>query len=476
MRTKKRTRIEIVWEKQLRQINFLAACGLAHPFLGGKPQAPVAQVIAYGGSAGGGKSDALLVAGIVGGLTFPGINIGYFRRKYPELEGPGGAILRSHELMSSWAKWNGTQRRWVMPTGSILQFCHCKDENDVFNYQSQQFDILLIDEATQFTRFQYRYLITRNRATRPGIIPFTALASNPGNVGHVWFKAEFIDPGPPERVYDVEVEPGIFERHIFIPARLDDNKVLVARDPGYRQRLLAQPEHIRKALLEGDWDIFAGQVFTEFRRDIHTVEPFEIPAGWRKWRALDFGYTAPACCLWLAVDYDRNVYVYRELYVTQLTASQLAKKILELTSPEERISYTLADPATFAKTGHEGESIEQTMRKAGVPLTKADNDRLAGKQRVHEYLQVFEGQDGRPTAKLKIFNNCINLIRTLPQLIYDEHHPEDVDTDGEDHAYDALRYGLMQAPAAPLTEEERKKRAWIRRRRERPAISGITGY
>lgn len=468
--------IEIVWEKQYRQILFLQACGLAHPFTGERPEDPAAQVIAYGGSAGGGKSDALLVAGIIAGLTYPGINIGYFRREYPQLEGPGGAIMRSQELMSSWAKWNGTQRRWTFPTGSVLQFCHCKQESDVYNYQSQQFDVLLIDEATQFTRFQYRYLLTRNRATKPGVVPFTALASNPGNVGHVWFKTEFIDIGEPEKVHEVEVEPGVFEKHIFIPARLDDNKVLVERDPGYRKRLEAQPEDVRRALLYGDWDVFAGQVFKEFRRDIHVVEPFSIPESWRKWRALDFGYTAPACCLWLARDYDKNVYVYRELYVTQLTAYELAKKILELTNTDEKILYTLADPSTFAKTGHEGESIEQTMRKAGVPLTRANNDRLAGKQVVHEHLRIFTGEDGKPTAKLKIFVNCINLIRTLPQLIYDEHNPEDVNTDGEDHAYDALRYGLMKTPARSITGEEEKQR---RKRRQKviiPVVSEYTGY
>ena len=460
-------KIKISWVPQPRQLTFLRACGMSHPFDGGKPGPPVARVIGYGGAAGGGKSDALLAVGIIAGLTFPGINIGYFRREYPMLEGPGGAIMRSQELMSGWAKWHGGQRRWTFPTRAILQFCHCKHEDDVYGYQSQQFDILLFDEATQFTRFMVRYLMTRNRATQKGVIPFAAMGTNPGNVGHGWFLSEFVEPGSPEQVHDVEVEPGQMETHIFIPAKLSDNKVLERRDPGYRATLEAQTEDIRRQLLEGDWSVFAGQVFREFRRDVHVVDPFVIPRDWRRWRALDFGYTNPACCLWLALGPDEKVYVYRELYVTQMRASELAQKIVEL-SRGENITLTLGDPACWAKTGHEGESIEQTMRQNGLPMQRADNDRLAGKQRVHDYLTVFEGWDGKPASRLKIFRSCVNLIRTLPQLVHDQTRPEDVDTDGEDHAYDALRYGLMNRPAI------KTKRS---RQSDVPAgVSPITGY
>ena len=240
--------IKIKWAEQPRQMKFLRACGLSHPWDGGSPGKPVARVIGYGGAAGGGKSDALLMAAIVAGLTFPGISIGYFRRKFPELEGPGGAIMRSHELMSSWARWHGGQRRWTFPTGSILQFCHCKEETDVYNYQSQQFDLLLLDEATQFLRSQYRYLLTRNRANKPGLTPFMALATNPGNVGHTWFQREFIDIGDFEQPHDVEVEPGIFgdpRLYSGVPVR---QPVLEERDgiPGQAE---AQPEIVRRQLL-----------------------------------------------------------------------------------------------------------------------------------------------------------------------------------------------------------------------------------
>jgi hypothetical protein len=179
---------------------------------------------------------------------------------------------------------------------------------------------MLIDEATQFLRSQYRYLRTRNRATRDSVIPFMALASNPGNVGHLWAQAEFIDPGPPEQVHEVEVEPGVFEKHLFIPAFLSDNIILEQRDPGYRARLEAQPEIVRRQLLDGDWSVFAGQYFKEWRPDIHVVEPFTIPHWWKRFRSLDYGLDCTAC-YWWAVDQSGRCYIYRELYQPDLILS-----------------------------------------------------------------------------------------------------------------------------------------------------------
>lgn len=417
----------------------------------------MANVIGYGGAAGGGKTDALLMAGIIAGLTYPGINIAFFRRTYPELAGLGGAIQRSQELMSGWAKWNGEHKRWTFPTGSRLQFLHCQDEGDVYAYQSQQFDVLLIDEATHFTRFQYRYLITRNRATQPGVTPFAALATNPGNIGHGWFKAEFIDVGPFEEPHRVEVEPGEFETHMFIPAKLADNRVLEQRDPEYRRRLEAQPEIIRRQLLEGDWSAFAGQVFSEWRYDLHVIPPFEIPSGWRRWRALDWGYAKPFAVLWFTKDPDGLTIVYRELYGcrpgeydvgVRLDAYEVGKRIVEIEREAgEQVLLGYADPACWSKQGHEGPTIAESLAKAGAVFQPADNDRMQGIAKVHELLRIRE--DGLP--QLVTFSTCVNLIRTLPALPADEAHPEDVDTDAEDHCYDALRYGLLSrvSPAKP---------------------------
>ncbi len=447
MSTGAKAKVQIPWKRQPRQVEFLRALGLSHPFEPGEPTKPKARVILFGGAAGGGKSDALLVAGIITALTYPGASIGYFRREYPQLEGPGGAIMRSHDLMAGLAKYNGGLRRWKFGNGSILQFCHSKNEADIYSYQSQQLDAILIDESTHFTRFQVRYLLTRNRATVKGITPYMALASNPGNIGHGYHKMEFIDVGEPGQPVEVEVEPGQIETHLFIPSRLADNVILEQRDPGYRATLEAQPEEIRRALLDGDWDVFAGQYFKTFRRDLHCVDPFTIPDHWTRFASMDWGYAAPAAVHWHAVDpASKRVYTYRELYVTQMRPAEVAELVLDM-SEGETISYLKASPDMWQERGLSsdamaGESIADEFIERGLPMEMADNRRVIGWTRVREYLSFLS--DGLPAWQC--FTNCQNLIRTLPELIHDSRHVEDVDGDCEDHAAESLRYGLMSRP------------------------------
>ncbi len=468
--------VRIEWAQQARQLTFLRACGLAHPFDGGAPAKPSARVIGYGGAAGGGKTDALLMAGIIAGLTYPGINVGYFRREYPQLEGPGGAIMRSHELMSGWARWNGGLRRWTLPTGSIMQFCHCKAETDVYSYQSQQFDVLLLDEATQFLRSQYRYLVTRNRATRDGVTPFMALATNPGNIGHAWFQTEFIDIGPFEEPHEVEVEPGEFETHIFIPAKLSDNHVLERRDPEYRRRLQAQPEIVRRQLLDGDWTAFSGQYYPEWRRDIHVVRPFALPHWWKRFRSLDYGLDCCAC-YWWAVGQDGRAFVYRELYQPNLNLSQAAQRILQMTPTDERISYTVASPDLWNRRQDTGIAGYEVMTRAGLHgLVKADDRRVPGWRVLREHLAPYTDEHGKPAARLQVFETCPNLIRTLPGLIHDEHDPEDVSDECEDHGPESIRYGVMSRPPLSVSEEDQRRRTRSRHRATSAVVSDVTGY
>ncbi len=453
--------ITIQWSRQPRQLTFLRACGLAYPFEGGGPQPPAAEVIGYGGAAGGGKTDALLMAGIIACLTWPGVGVAYFRRQYPQLTGLGGAIPRSRELLTGWCRYNGDDRRWTFPNGSMLQFCHCNEESDVYNYQSQQFDVVLIDEATQFTRFQYRYLRSRNRATRDGVTPFMALATNPGNVGHIWFRTEFVDIGPPETPKEVEVESGKFECHTFIPAKLADNQVLEQRDPGYRKRLENLPIDERRMLLEGDWDVFAGQYYSVWRREIHVIKPFSIPGNWRHFRSLDYGLDMTAC-YWWAVAPDGHEYIYRELYEPNLSLSQAAARVLELSPLGEDVRYTVASPDLWNRRQDTGFSGYEIMTRAGLRgLVKADDRRIPGWRALREHLEPYEEtverivdgqvvQEKRTVAKLRVFETCTNLIRTLPALVHDEHDPEDVSDKCEDHGPEAIRYGVMSRPRAQV--------------------------
>ena len=447
------------WWPQRKQQTVIEAAGLdnAFPFCSrDDPRPPAARVIGVGGAAGGGKTDVLLVLAILTCIQWAGAQVAFFRRTFPELSGPGGAILRSLEILSGTgqARYTDSNHRWTFANGSILQFCHCQREKDVHQYQSQQFDLLIFDEATHFTEYQVRYLMTRNRVTVPGPVALCVMGTNPGNVGHLWFRDWFVDLGTHGEPHNYTTDSGAKERHLFIPARLEDNPILELRDPNYRPTLEALPEDERRALLYGDWDVFAGQVFKEWRRDLHVVEPFQIPPEAIRVTATDWGYAAPWCALWIArckldgdgfsPEFERRI-VYREAYQAGLTDPEQAEKIQQMTDEGEWINGYPADPSMWTKrtVGKRAISTADVYKALGIRLSKGDNDRLGGKRRVHEALALLP--DGKPG--LLVFSTCRNLIRTLPALPYHEVKIEDVDDAAEDHAYDALRYGLSYKPS-----------------------------
>lgn len=434
-----------------------------------------------GGAAGGGKSDALLMAAIIFALSFNNSKTGFFRRKYVQLEGPGGAIMRSAELIpSNLAKYNQQRKRWTFANGSILQFCHLEHENTVYDYQSQSFDLICLDEATHFTRFQYSYMKTRNRSNTPNVKrPFMLLATNPGNIGHAWFRSEFVDIGEPEKPHEVEVEEGKKETHVFIPALLSDNQALEERDPEYRKNLENQPEHIRRQLLEGDWDVAEGVAFTEWNKKYHVCEPFKIPDSWIKFRAYDHGYVKPYAVGWFAIDHDGRLYMYRELYPyegqtdkgSQETPAEIADKIMRLEAEDKNIQYAIADDAIFGGKQDNSPSIAEQFAQAfgsnarhWSPVGKGPRSRIQGKLEVHHRLRVPKDDKGEPSGvrpMIVFFNTCVHTIRTLPNLVLDEKNPEDIDTTLEDHLYDMVRYACMSRPIA--TPEPKQKETRIQK-------------
>ena len=210
--------------------------------------------------------------------------------------------------------------------------------------------------------------------------------------------------------------------------------------------LASLPEVQRKQFLDGDWDAYEDSAFPEFSKATHVVEPFEIPRGWYKFRAADWGYSSPACVLWFAVDYNNNLWIYRELYTKKVTADVFARQVISL-ERDEYIHYGVLDVSTWAKRGDVGPSIAETMIQNGCrwrPSDRSPKSRINGKLEVHKRLKVNDTEPG-----IRIFSNCKNLIRTLSTLPTDDKNPEDVDTNAEDHAYDALRYGCMSRPTHP---------------------------
>lgn len=411
-----------------------------------------ADEILYGGAAGGGKSIALLIDALKNATKYAGCKIIMFRRTFPELE--RSLILESRKIYpKEIGKYNDAKKRWTFINGSIIEFAYLDREADVYNYQGAEYDFIYFDELTHFTETQYTYMLSRLRGTNPNIHRQVKSATNPGGVGHVWVKARFIDPAPPEVVWKPEpsVEDPNPGTRCFIPAKLTDNLALMQADPGYLDRLNRLDEKTRKQLRDGDWDVFAGQFFDEWRRDIHVIKPFAIPDHWTKIRAIDDGYAKPFACLWLAFDEEGNCYVYRELKKARLLSSEQAEMIKQMTPPDERINYSVADTAMWIKGRDSGISPAEVYTKHGVPLMQATKDRVNGWKRVREYLKVYKTRDKvtgeeKETSSLFVFDTCLETIKDIPSLIHDETNPEDLDTDMDDHIADALRYGLMSRP------------------------------
>ena len=406
---------------------------------------------AYGGARGGGKSWAMRRKFVLLALRYEGLQLLLLRRTLPELlENHVRPLLAE---LSGTVSYNATQRVFSFPNGSRIKLGYCDLEKDVYQYQGQEYDVVGLEEATHFSETQMQFLTTCNRSVREDFSPRMYYTCNPGGVGHGWVKRLFID-----RQYRNSERA---EDYCFIPARLYDNPILLKSSPGYLDTLNNLPDHLRRAHLEGDWDVLAGQYFAEFSRDRHVVRPFAVPRDWRRFAAMDWGYSDPCCVLWFAVAPNGTVYVYRELYLTKTLSTEIAKRICTL-SEGERIAYTVASPDAWQKRGLResgdmaGESIAEVFSSGGVPLLKADNSRIAGWMRVREYLGTADG--GEP--RLRIMENCQNLIRTLPLLTFDAHDAEDVSASCEDHAAEALRYGLMSRPIAAREVPKKKPRGY----------------
>lgn len=449
-----------------------------HPKQLGLRDSPATEIL-YGGAAGGGKSHALRCLAILWAWAFPGLQVYLFRRISEDLTKNHVEGLKGFRaLLADWVREGlveivETEIRFKF-NGSRIFLCHCHEEKDRFKYQGAEMHVLLIDELTHFTEVIYRFLRSRVRMVGMNLpeqmrfrFPRIIACSNPGNVGHQWVKRAFIDGHTPGEIWQTEDEDGGMLRQ-FMPARLVDNPSLLEDDPGYRAKLRGLGSAaLVKAMEEGDWNAIDGAYFDCWDTSRHVIKPFPIPEHWTRFRSFDWGSFRPFSCGWWAVvtdDYTledgrtlpRGCLVrYREWYGAvapntglKLHAPDVARGILLREDPggkgiepeSQRINYSVADPSTFKQDG--GPSIAEEMSKSGVRFRPADNTRLAGAQQVRKRLMGDE--EGRPM--LVCFDTCVASIRTIPALMHDDHKPEDVDTDGEDHAYDDWRYGCMSRP------------------------------
>ena len=413
----------------------------------------------YGGARGGGKSYAMLVDPLRYCHKDQHRAL-LLRRSMPELRDMITHSQRLYPKAFKGARWREQEKEWRFPSGAKIEFGYAENMTDALRYQGQSYTWIGIDELPQYpTPEIYNFLRSSLRSVDPDIPVFLRATGNPGNIGSLWVREMFVDPAKPNTRFQVSVNTPTGKREIsrrFIPAKLQDNPYLMQTEDYYIM-LASLPEVQRKQFLEGDWDAFEDSSFPEFNKVIHVVEPFDIPKGWYRFRSCDWGYSSPACCLWFAIDWDNNLWIYRELYTKKVTADEFARKILEA-EHGEFIRYGVLDSSTWAKRGDVGPSIAETMIREGCrwrPSDRSPKSRINGKLEIHKRLKV--NKENEPT--IKFFSNCRNLIRTLPLLPLDKHNPEDVDTNAEDHSYDALRYGCMSRPMHPYIINELFKRS-----------------
>lgn len=397
--------------------------------------------VAYGGARGGGKSWAVRQKAMLMALRYPGIRILLLRRSFPELR--ENHILPLLAQLRGIAQYKETDKAFLFPNSSRLRFGYCDREADVLQYQGQEYDVIFLDEATQFTEFQFQSLTACLRGANPFPKRFY-LTCNPGGVGHHWVKRLFID-----RLYKSGEQPSDYT---FIPARVYDNKNLMDQDPGYVQTLKSLPADLRKAWLDGDWNIFAGQYFPEFRQDLHVIQPFPIPSWWKRYFAMDYGLDMLAA-YWIAVDNFGRAFVYRELYEPDLIISQAAQRILYRNGGES-LEACYAPPDLWNRRQDTGRSVADIFAESGIPLVKAQNNRVQGWLDLKEWLKPVRDETGSESAALRFFSCCPNLIKSIPALQASTKNPSDCATEPHEftHAPDAIRYFVAGRPlpaAAP---------------------------
>jgi len=402
--------------------------------------------VLYGGARGGGKTEAGLAWMIeptyLQNEKYRGLVI---RRNYDDLR---DWIDRAKMFYRSLGvKVAGNPAEFTFPSGAKIRTGHLADSDATYKYLGHEYQKILIEELTIIPHEEnYLRLISTCRSTVSGLQPQVFCTTNPGGAGHMWVKQRWVDVARNKEYKD----PRTGRERIFIPSRVYDNPTLMKNDPEYVNTLKGLPEELQEAWLNGSWDVFSGQYFNKWRYEKHVVKPFKIPDDWHRYRAFDYGMSAPFCMLWIAVDYDGTAYVYKEHYEAGQPLSHHIQKIKEL-SRKEKYQNTIGDPACWIKNPQNTNnwssplpshmSIADIMQFNNINCNRANNDRINGWNLVREYLEWNDSD--KPEPRIKFFSNCKNLIRTLPMLVHSEKKPEDLDTTQEDHGADSLRYGLM---------------------------------
>lgn len=378
-------------------------------------------------------------------MRYDGIKVLLLRRTYPELKENHINTLLGE--LKGIAVYKESDKVFTFSNGSKIKLGYCDSERDVLQYQGIEYDVICMDEATQFTEYQFQTLTACLRGAND-FPKRMYLTCNPGGVGHEWVKRIFIS-----KRYKPDENPDDYE---FISATIFDNKILMDKDPHYLSMLNNLDDKLRQAWRDGNWDMLAGQYFSEFDRSVHIIEPFAIPEHWKKYRAIDYGLDCLAC-VWVAVDELNNYYVYREYGEPDRIISDGAKDVIDLTNGEY-IQYTVAPSDIWARSQETAKSKADIFRENGLPLIKGNNNRETGWLALKDLLKVYDTDDGKRESRLKIFSTCVQLIEYLPSLQRDAKKPTDCMTEPHHitHLPDALRYFAVQYvyPSTPAKPEK----------------------
>ncbi len=423
--------------------------------------------ILFGGARGGGKTDAILGKyAIKADIYGDAFNAIFFRKEMPQAD---DLIERAKEIyLPVGAQWYEQKKMFIMPSGGRIRFRPLENTAAAEKYQGQNVTDAAVEEAGNYADSAPIDRLFGALRSKHGVPIQLILSANPGGSGQLWLKSRFIDPAPKGmKVINVRLPDGELHHRIFIPSKVRDNKILLANDPRYVTRLhLSGSPDLVKAWLDGDWNASFGAYFPEFGIQ-HIIKPFQIPAHWTRFCAMDWGYSSPFCVLWIAIsdgsipEYKAgDLIVYREWYGClsrdklneglKLTPEQVAAGMQLREDKGENIAYRIADTSIFAEDG--GKSIAELFRNAGITFGRADKERKAGWIEVR---QKLKGKDGRPS--LYMFDTCKYLIETFPLQQHSEKDPEDMATEGADHALDTLRYGIK---SRPYVTEHRSSLTW----------------
>lgn len=442
----------------------------------------------FGGAKGPGKTDCLIAEALrgVGHKWYKGLIL---RRTFPRLQEIIDRCWNIYPKVGG--EYRSSTHRWMFPSGAIITLGHVQHEDSKRDYHGKEFNFVGFDELTEFTETQYLFILANVRKSKDGLPLRIRATSNPGNKGHLWVKNRFVDTCQPKRkvkykgpdgeyhemfLPETYIDPITGTSRCFVPATVYDNPSIMVHDPLYVKRLEGLPQIDRLRFLHGVWDVFEGQVFTELSDHLHGCDKFEIPAEWTKFMSFDWGYSRPWGAFWWALDFDNVLYLYRAYYGmtdgdpnkgTRMTNTQIARKIRRI-DEQENIKFRVADPACWSPTKIKGSNqvhgpsfVEDAAREK-LYFLKADNDRLRGKQQVHQRFMLDEEIDeetGEVTERRPRFvafrtdeygkQGVSRWWNEMQALYEDPKNPEDVDTDQPDEGYDCTRYAFMARPIKP---------------------------